>query len=248
MLGGSTASSAGGAPGTAAHAVLGEIAMLPKRLLIALLLAAPMAHAGSWTYVGTLGETASVADGLYDVRLTLLDADTSRPRMEPVTVQGVAISGGAFTVQVELDGVLRASAGTTTGSLLMTTELSSDGTHFIAIGPSSRFDAVSAHLGVCWGSPDAASSNPGSTTATTCLLPSDLLTQMGPGGGVYELKKQVIAGGGRLVTGGSYSLTGTVGQSAVAQVSGGMYQITGGFHSAAAGPPFDLIFRSGFDN
>ncbi len=221
--------------------------MFSNRLLIALLLAAPLAHAGSWTYVGTLGKTASVADGLYDVRVTLLAADTSRPRFEPVTVHGVAIKAGTFKVQLELDAALRASAGTTTDSLVIATELSSDGAHFVTVGQSSRFDAANAQLGVCWGAPDN-SSTQGSATATTCLLPSDLLTQMGPGGGVYELRKQVIAGGGRLVTGGSYSLTGTVGQSAVALVSGGAYQIAGGFHSAAAGPPFDLIFRSGFDN
>lgn len=222
--------------------------MLPKRLFVALLIAAPMAHAGSWTYLGTLGKTAAEADGLYAVRLTLVDADTSRPRMEPVTVHGVAITRGAFSVQLELGAVLRASAASANDALVLTTELSTDGTHFDAISPSSRFDAASAQLGVCWGAPHAASSNPGSATATTCLLPSDSLSQMGPGGGVYELRKQVIAGGGRLVTGGSYSLTGTVGQSAVGLVSGGVYQIAGGFHSAAAGPPFDLIFRSGFDN
>ncbi|MEO6075752.1 MAG: hypothetical protein ABIP56_02995, partial [Dokdonella sp.] len=127
--------------------------MFSKRLLIALLLAAPLVHAGSWTYVGTLGKTASVADGLYDVRVTLLDADTSRPRQEPVTVQGVAIQAGAFTVQLELDAALRASVGKATDALLITTELSSDGTHFIAIGRSSRFDPASAQLGVCWGAP-----------------------------------------------------------------------------------------------
>ena len=235
--------------GISARPVLREIAMLRKRLLLALLLAAPAAHAESWTYLGTLDPAVSLADGVYDVRVILRDAETLRPRMAPFTLHRVTIAGGAFSMRLELGDAMQASAGQPSGPLVLTAELSSDGVHFVAINPSPRFDAASAHIGVCWNPTNTGPTPPAAQNATTCLLPTSLLAQMGPTGGVYELTRQMIAGGGRSVSGGSYVLVGTVGQSALTPVSGGAYQIIGGFHGpATAGPPFDLIFRSGFDN
>lgn len=222
--------------------------MIRTYLLLALFLAASVAHAESWAYLGTLDPLLNLADGVYDVRVILRDAETSRPRMEPFTLHRVSIAGGAFSMRLELGDAMQASAGQATRSLVLETELSSDGTHFVAISRSPRLDAASAHVGVCWNPTNAGSTLPAAQNATTCLLPTSLLAQMGPGGGVYELTKQVIAGGGSSVSGGSYALVGTVGQSSVTPVTGGAYQITGGFHGPAAGPPFDLIFRSGFDN
>ena len=81
------------------------------------------------------------------------------------------------------------------------------------------------------------------------LLPAISLAQSPPSGGPYLMQKQVIATGGSTASAGSWSVTGTVGQSAVQVAAGGSYQLTGGFHgpTVADGPP-DLIFSNGFEN
>lgn len=70
-----------------------------------------------------------------------------------------------------------------------------------------------------------------------------------PAGGSYLMQKQAIAGGGQRASGGSYVLTGTVGQSNADFVpaSGGTYALAGGFHVRAL-PPGNDIFRNGFEN
>ena len=81
------------------------------------------------------------------------------------------------------------------------------------------------------------------------LLPAMALAQIPPSGGPYRLPKQVIASGGATSSAMGWSVTGTVGQSAVQVAAGGPYRLTGGFHGpAAAGSPSDLIFRDGFED
>ena len=65
-------------------------------------------------------------------------------------------------------------------------------------------------------------------------------------GGSYTQRKHVIASG-VLASGGSYRLTGTVGQPAASVQQAGSYRLTGGFHgpTAAAG---DRLLCSGFEN
>ncbi len=48
-------------------------------------------------------------------------------------------------------------------------------------------------------------------------------------GGPYDLHWNVIAGGGGTMTGGSYSLSGSIGQPATAVSAGGAFTVTGGF-------------------
>lgn len=81
------------------------------------------------------------------------------------------------------------------------------------------------------------------------LLPAIVLAQAPPSGGPYRLPKQVIASGGATASASGWSVTGTVGQSAVQVVTGGPYQLFGGFHGPAiASDSSDLIFRDGFEN
>lgn len=65
-------------------------------------------------------------------------------------------------------------------------------------------------------------------------------------GGSYTQRKHVVASG-VVASGGSYRLTGTVGQPAAAVQQAGSYRLTGGFHgpTAAAG---DRLLCSGFEN
>jgi hypothetical protein len=53
---------------------------------------------------------------------------------------------------------------------------------------------------------------------------------MAQSGGVYDLTwNSVDGGGGGLLTGGSYTLNGTVGQHEAGSLSGGAYTLVGGF-------------------
>jgi hypothetical protein len=45
----------------------------------------------------------------------------------------------------------------------------------------------------------------------------------------YDISWHTIAGGGGTSSGGNYSVTGTIGQSAAGNLSGGAYSLTGGF-------------------
>ena len=45
----------------------------------------------------------------------------------------------------------------------------------------------------------------------------------------YDISWHTIAGGGGTSSGGTYSVTGTIGQSAAGNLSGGAYSLTGGF-------------------
>jgi hypothetical protein len=70
-----------------------------------------------------------------------------------------------------------------------------------------------------------------------------------PSGGSYVVRKQAIAGGGVRASGGSYVLTGTLGQALVdpTAATAASYRLTGGFHSPAISLGDDL-FANGFEN
>ncbi len=73
-----------------------------------------------------------------------------------------------------------------------------------------------------------------------------------PTGGMYVIQKHAIAAGGQRMSGGTYVLTGTVAQASAgplpADAAGGTYRLAGGFHTAAALPRADEVFRNGFEN
>jgi hypothetical protein len=72
-----------------------------------------------------------------------------------------------------------------------------------------------------------------------------------PAGGSYAMRKQAIAGGGGRATGGTYVLTGTVGQALTdpAPAAGGSYTLRGGFHTpSTSSPQPEITFEDGFEN
>lgn len=86
------------------------------------------------------------------------------------------------------------------------------------------------------------------TLASATLLAQSLTP---PAGGSYVMPKQAIAGGGQRATGGSYVLTGTVGQalSDPAPATGGSYTLRGGFHTpSTSSPQEENIFADGFES
>lgn len=66
-------------------------------------------------------------------------------------------------------------------------------------------------------------------------------------GGPYVVDPVVVGGGGATLTGGTFSLSGTIGQPATAQLIGSGYTLYDGFWAPAAAPTDDLIFANGFD-
>lgn len=70
-----------------------------------------------------------------------------------------------------------------------------------------------------------------------------------PTGGSYVMRKQAIAGGGVRASGGSYVLTGTLGQALVDPIpaTATNYRLAGGFHTPAISLGDDL-FANGFEN
>ncbi|MBK8069116.1 MAG: tail fiber domain-containing protein [Rhodanobacteraceae bacterium] len=69
-------------------------------LFVALLAAATMSHAASYTYRGSLQDGGKPADGQYDVQLSVTDAN-QRALAAPVTLYGVKVSKGQFSAEVE---------------------------------------------------------------------------------------------------------------------------------------------------
>lgn len=80
--------------------------------------------------------------------------------------------------------------------------------------------------------------------AVLLLVPIWALAQSS--GGNYTLRKQVVASG-IVATGGSYRLTGTVGQAVAGVQTAGTYRLTGGFHGPVAASG-DRLFCNGFES
>jgi len=65
-------------------------------------------------------------------------------------------------------------------------------------------------------------------------------------GGPYVVGASVIAGGGATLSGGSFQLSGTLGQPATAEIAAASYRVYDGFWGPRI-PSSDDIFRNGFD-
>jgi hypothetical protein len=77
-----------------------------------------------------------------------------------------------------------------------------------------------------------------------------LVSAMAASAQTYDLSWHKIAGGGGMSSGGTYSVSGTIGQPDAGQMSGGTYSIAGGFWGIYAvvqtpGAPFLIIVPSG---
>jgi hypothetical protein len=82
------------------------------------------------------------------------------------------------------------------------------------------------------------------TVATLSALPVRGPAQSS--GGPYRIDASVIAGGGASLSGSTFRLRGTVGQTATTRLAAGSFRLYSGFW-APAGPESDEIFANGFD-
>ena len=87
------------------------------------------------------------------------------------------------------------------------------------------------------------------------LIPTALGLASIPGlaqltGGPFEIPKSTIDGGGGRSTGGSFELTGTIGQPDAGQsLTGGNFRLSGGFWPGGErATEDDLIFSDGFED
>lgn len=68
-------------------------------------------------------------------------------------------------------------------------------------------------------------------------------------GGNYAITKSTIDNGGGISSGGSFVITGALGQvDASAEITGGSYVLTGGFWAQKTIPKPDAMFSDGFEN
>ena len=65
-------------------------------------------------------------------------------------------------------------------------------------------------------------------------------------GGPYAISRSAIAGGGATLSGGSFQMSGTLGQPATAEIAAAGYRVYDGFWGPLI-PLSDEIFRNGFD-
>ena len=114
-------------------------------LILALLGASQAAHAAPWTYRGSLNDGGKPANGSYDLRLTLTDANGVRAIGQPLTLYGVAVKDGNFAADVDFGVDL-----TNAPALKLKTEVAQGGSGFVSLGEASRFDPKAALAGICW--------------------------------------------------------------------------------------------------
>lgn len=101
--------------------------------------------AAPWTYQGSLNDGGEPANGRYDLRLTLLNETSSLSVSSPLTLHGVEVRDGQFSVEVDF-GIDLATAPV----LSILTEVQHNHSGFVALGAPKRFDAKAALAGVCW--------------------------------------------------------------------------------------------------
>jgi hypothetical protein len=118
-----------------------------RRTLIALALSALCisAHAAPWTYRGTLQDGGMPANGRYDLRLSLLDANAAKSIGSAITFTDVQVDNGSFSVDVDFGFDLTKFA-----ALKLKTEVQQAGSGFVSIGEPTHFDAKATLAGICW--------------------------------------------------------------------------------------------------
>ncbi len=129
--------------------------VLTRSIALALLLSAGVAQAAPWTYRGTLNDGGAPANGRYDIRLSLLDANGAKSLAYPLTFNGVEVKNGAFAIDVDFGTDL-----TQFGALKLKTEVAQGGSGFVALGEPKAFDAKTALGSVCWDTAGNAGTNP----------------------------------------------------------------------------------------
>lgn len=114
-------------------------------LMLAMLAATSALHAETWTYRGTLNDAGKLANGQYDLRLTLLDEAKSSSLSSPITLFAVNVVDGNFAVDVDFGINLSAAP-----AMALQTEVQQGGSGFVSLGEPTRFDPKAALGGACW--------------------------------------------------------------------------------------------------
>ena len=98
-----------------------------------------------WSYRGSLSTHGKAAEGFYDLRLSFHDRATrGRELRAPITLSGVAVRGGEFAADIEIDSGLLSNDAVWIGLEV------SDGTGaFAAVPQRQRFDPKGSAL-TCW--------------------------------------------------------------------------------------------------
>lgn len=128
--------------------------MKPCVFLLALA-AASSSIAAPWTYQGNLNDGGKPANGRYDLRLTLLNETNNLGVSSPLTLHGVEVRDGQFSVEVDFGLDLAAAP-----VLSILTEVQQNNSGFVALGAPKRFDAKAALAGVCWDTEGNSGTNP----------------------------------------------------------------------------------------
>jgi trimeric autotransporter adhesin len=138
--------------------------MKQKLLALSLLAAASALHAAPWTYKGTLNDGGKPANGVYDLRVTLLNEAKSASLTNPITLYAVPVENGHFAVDVDFQMDFAAAP-----TMALKTEVQQGNSGFVSIGEPSRFDPKAALVSVCW----ETSGNAGTVGGTDFLGTSD---------------------------------------------------------------------------
>lgn len=138
-------------------------------LTLALLAATSTAYAGPWTYQGTLNDGGKLANGTYDVRVTLLDKTKTTNVSSPITFYSVDVVDGNFSVDVDF-GIDLTSAAV----MALKTEVQQGGSGFVSLGEPTQFDPKASLAGVCWDTLGNGGTVPGDFIGTTDYRPLSL--------------------------------------------------------------------------
>ena len=205
--------------------------MKRSTLCIALLLVSSFGHAAGFVYQGTLNDGGKPAEGVYDLRLTMLDASGLKAIVAPVVMYNVKVSKGLFSAEVDFGIDLTQHSG-----LKLNAEVQQGGSGFVRLGDPTPFDAKSTLGGACWDT----TGNTGVSTATlgTNAPADDLFLRMraqgddilylrGTSGGI-EQNNSVASGNGAAAWNNSTALapmsfTAGNGQTALAATNSFVY-------------------------
>lgn len=221
-------------------------------LALSLAMSAPALHAAAWVYQGQLIDAGQPASGVYDLRLTLLDASGSKALRPPVVFPGVKVQQGQFRVDLDFGMDL-----TQYSKLKLKTEVATAGSQFVQIGDAQTFEPKSTLAGVCWDT----QGNAGTNSATDFLgttdgqelifrvgnsqimrfdFPNNIIAGSSANGvDTFGDANQTIAGGGSTATNCGLIGTEPCGNSVVATYGtvggGGSNQVSNNFGTIAGG-------------
>jgi hypothetical protein len=136
-------------------------------LFLALISAAGLSHATSYTYQGSLADRGKPAEGLYDLRLTVLDASGKVPMAAPLTLHAVRVNKGNFSTDLDFGQEF-----TNPEQLKLSVEVQAGNEGFVKLGETTSL-IPSSPGGVCWETGGNSTSVPNGFNALGTNLPGD---------------------------------------------------------------------------